>query len=1614
MVEIVMLPNGTIVARPAGLDPRTSAYLEALAFSAKADADRAEAQAQSIGAGPMAAATVAANNAASQATAAVAAANAAAVAATNASAATNALAESKVSRAGDTVVGTLDFSPNGGRIRFGHPNQGDANDGSISVGLFGEGLNITGTKTTVGGGLEKRLINFFGDAIFGNNVSLNQAPTLPVHAANRGYVDSKIVPQLTASQIEAAIVSLGWVKSAGSVPVPSNNSLPSLSGSTALGSTLTFNQGAWTGAVSITNQLSRNGINIPGATGPTYVIVSADQGQGLRLQDTASNTGGSASAVSAVLNIPTAGSPSSYAITASPANFTIGSPDGTTVSNLSPVGSGYTRAPLSPADNRFILSAGADRVVKGLTAVTAAGASSYTVTDTPTAGGAPVSLTFTITVAAAPVAGAAVTTFRSTDFVRPTIPTVAVAGVTFAPLMLEPAGVNDLVGRAFTAPATIAMPARYFTFQQGFAPGMAMPADNMDILLEGITPAVPMQKNVQSLYADGSIKLAHFTLLLPAIAAAGRLRGMIRKGAAAIVGGSVVLAAGAAGQFTGSITVVSRIPYHADANGQSDGLGVPIAVGITTDISPAALLAAAGGDNGTLDYWMRGPLATSARFRVQLTDAIRVELDVTQYLDGAVEADWHFAADGQLGWTDASNPSSWGVTVSLAQGGTNIYTLTNARIWQSKAFDRRAYSGLTAAQNAVAVPTEHGHQIDLARSSHWGFTPPERAMRGIANTRLANFETIADAAGFRNFESANGLNLENMGGTGGRSDIGYITGAQQGYFHSQTQKMWQVVAGEGEAAGRCTLNNWDIGRAQMLNIFATIGRPGTWVDYRDTAFYASGFKAPDGFGLGGFDAAHQPAFAHMAYMLSGRRRFRDYMVAQANYVAHAVPQYSRNKTAGTATGQDWVIIATNQVREWALRDVGEAVWLLPDADVFATPLRNLLTYNAAWLNGARVDWARKQGGIAGWLPDVSGGNPNDLKPWMQDNFFITLFPLWKAGIVGVYEYFAAFASNFISGRGDFPGADPDLFKRGSLYSLKPQWTGAGLMSPASFAGLYSDATIGAGAVTNLNANGGWDTGGNFTQLWARSLAVEAMILKSPRSLVVFDKIIPAGPYTTDSAYRTDGSFTESITAMTLSGTAAVLAAPGAFGAATASAITPNSMTIAVADPATGGALSLRSYRIKAGAGAFGSLIAFQAGGFVLTGLTGGVSYTIEFIGNNGAGNSVATSLVQATPIAAVPVITAGQTFTVASGAVVGTVIGTVMATGGAATSWAITAGNTGTQLAISNSGVITAIATTTTATLTLTVTANNSGGTGTGSVGVTISGVATPSLILNSMPNTTAVEFWSTLKASTPATLSVQAFRPGAGGGANSLLASGTTADIAFTNGELDKGALGTFANGVQVFVETWYGQFANKNLGYTTTNGRPALTDAAGVPLSMVGGTNNRSTLRFGGQGIGLGIDSFATLGAVDYGFIIGLANGPTIGNDALIITLSNSPGQSWYDDGSGLGLTTQSSGALRAWQGFNGVELAGVMTPNTAGVASVLHSAAGGRQAGWNGALSALSGPPNAIGTPKTLKIAWNTPGNSGSSWNGDMSALFAHAATDATDRAAMIAWMRTNLGI
>ncbi|MBS1675991.1 MAG: hypothetical protein JST08_01270 [Actinobacteria bacterium] len=117
----------------------------------------------------------------------------------------------------------------------------------------------------------------------------------PLTAADLG---ADIQCQVTGSNAGGSAAAVSAVKLAAALP-PTASVNPGVSGTPAVGETLTCNNGTWANSPSFGYEWLRNGTPISGATFQSYELVAADEGKALQCRVIATNSESTATAVSA-------------------------------------------------------------------------------------------------------------------------------------------------------------------------------------------------------------------------------------------------------------------------------------------------------------------------------------------------------------------------------------------------------------------------------------------------------------------------------------------------------------------------------------------------------------------------------------------------------------------------------------------------------------------------------------------------------------------------------------------------------------------------------------------------------------------------------------------------------------------------------------------------------------------------------------------------------------------------------------------------------------------------------------------------------------------------------------------------------------------------------------------------------------------------------------------------------------------------------------------------------------------------------------------------------------------------------------------------------------------
>jgi hypothetical protein len=208
---------------------------------------------------------------------------------------------------------------------------------SVAAGQSSTNVTLTGSSSSGSGFWDPasgtcRIAAAIDGGVTVNSVTFTDATHLTLNISTVGATAGTRTITITnpdGQTASAAVLAVGTA--------PANTALPTISGTPAVGSTLTAAAGTWTGtpAPTFAYQWERcdsggaNCADIGGATGTTYLLAQADAGSTIRVRVIGTNAGGSTSAQSA----PTA------AVTAPPANT---APP--TITGLAQVGATLTAA----------------------------------------------------------------------------------------------------------------------------------------------------------------------------------------------------------------------------------------------------------------------------------------------------------------------------------------------------------------------------------------------------------------------------------------------------------------------------------------------------------------------------------------------------------------------------------------------------------------------------------------------------------------------------------------------------------------------------------------------------------------------------------------------------------------------------------------------------------------------------------------------------------------------------------------------------------------------------------------------------------------------------------------------------------------------------------------------------------------------------------------------------------------------------------------------------------------------------------------------------------------------------------------------------------------------
>jgi len=479
------------------------------------------------------------------------------------------------------------------------------------------------------------------------------------------------------------------------------------------------------------------------------------------------------------------------------------------------------------------------------------------------------------------------------------------------------------------------------TFGQVFAVGDVKKADVLVGTLDGAT--VPLQVDVKATHADGSVRHAIISAIVPTLAAGRTGRMTLATGGRAVAGAATpadLLATG----FTASASVtIAGVRYTASAD-QLLKAGVK-----------ATWLAGAV----AREWHVSAPLATAAgvahphlhaRFAIRYYPAVKkTRVDVT------VENAWAYEPGPQNVTYDAE--------VQVA--GKTVYAKTALKHLHHARWRKLFWHG---AAPAVNVQSNVPYLIASRAVPNYDQAP------GVAESLLASL-----AAGSTVEPMGIGPATAYMPTTGAHADIGILPQWGAAWVLTMDSRARDATLAAGIGAGSFSMHYRD--RATDRPV-ALADHPRMTVLGRSTDAGADAFP-----GCGGDcatpytpDTSHQPSFAYLPYLVTGDYFYLEEMQFWAMWDAfNDNPNYR-----GGGKG----LLQSGQVRgqAWGLRTLAQAAYITPDADPLKDDFNAIVDNNLDWYNDTYTRGGANSLGVitSGYAFSYQGNTA--VAPW-QDDFF---------------------------------------------------------------------------------------------------------------------------------------------------------------------------------------------------------------------------------------------------------------------------------------------------------------------------------------------------------------------------------------------------------------------------------------------------------------------------------------------------------------------------------------------------------------------------------------------------------------------------------------------------
>ncbi len=564
----------------------------------------------------------------------------------------------------------------------------------------------------------------------------------------------------------------------------------------------------------------------------------------------------------------------------------------------------------------------------------------------------------------------------------PTSPTTPIAPITAAPVTVG-ASITD-VRLENTGGAQTNVP---FTFGQVFAVGAMKSTEGLAAKLADGT-VVPLQVDIKASHADGSVRHAIISGVLPALAASQtQSLTLVKSGASA----------------KSSITLQNLI---------SSGLTAKTTITLGGVKYTASLADAVA--SSTPINWLSGAVANEWIVSAPLKDPngvahpqLTARFDVRWYSGLNKQARVEFMVENDKTWTPGIKVN---YNVDLELDGKPVFSKAGMDQYHHSRWHQYFWWDATR-QPAVNVKLNSAYLIATKAVPNYDttFAPGEKELNALAqgiNSSNTGPMTIGPVTGY-------------MPTTGGRVDIGSLPSWSVMWLLSMDKRAWSsmMAAADGsgtwsihyrdEKTGRPVRTDNDTNKDMTTHFnlrergplpvprFVNNDLGHSWSPYTD-------------------DTAHQPSLAYLPYLVTGDY----YYLEELQFWAASNPLGTDPNNSGHGKG----LVRWLQVRgqAWSMRTLGQVAYITPDADpmkdYFVKQVdNNLEFYKQTYVVGQPNKLGAYDGSGEGAFNDA-----DNFGPWQDD--FLT----WSFGYLGELGFTKAdsilqWKSKYAVGRMTAPG-----------------------------------------------------------------------------------------------------------------------------------------------------------------------------------------------------------------------------------------------------------------------------------------------------------------------------------------------------------------------------------------------------------------------------------------------------------------------------------------------------------------------------------------------------------------------------------------------------------------